>query len=43
MGFTNNQVAELIFNENTAVSAMGLIIGMPIGMLYGRADIEINA
>ena len=38
MGFTNNQVAELIFNENTAVSAMGLIIGMPLGM-YMAAQI----
>jgi putative ABC transport system permease protein len=38
MGFTNKQVAELIFNENTAVSAMGLIIGMPLGM-YMAAQI----
>jgi putative ABC transport system permease protein len=41
MGFTNNQVAELIFNENTAVSAMGLIIGMPIGMLMAAQILKL--
>ena len=35
MGFTNNQVAELIFNENTAVSILGLLVGMPLGRLIG--------
>ena len=35
MGFTNNQVAELIFNENTAVSILGLLVGMPLGRLMG--------
>jgi putative ABC transport system permease protein len=35
MGFTNKQVAELIFNENTAVSVLGLLVGMPLGRLLG--------
>ncbi len=35
MGFTNKKVSELIFNENTAVSVMGLIVGMPLGRFMG--------
>lgn len=35
MGFTNKQVSELIFNENTAVSIIGLVIGMPLGRVMG--------
>ncbi|MDD2573953.1 MAG: FtsX-like permease family protein [Bacillota bacterium] len=40
MGFTNNQVAEIIFNENTAVSILGLLVGMPLGRLIGAQIIE---
>ncbi|MDI6706014.1 MAG: FtsX-like permease family protein [Bacillota bacterium] len=35
MGFTSNKVAELIFNENTAVSVIGLMVGMPLGRAMG--------
>jgi len=35
MGFSNKQVSELIFNENTAVSILGLVVGMPLGRAIG--------
>lgn len=33
MGFSKEEVSELIFNENIAVSFMGLTLGMPVGWL----------
>ncbi len=41
IGFTARQVAELIFNENIAVSTMGLIVGMPLGMFMGMQILKL--
>lgn len=41
MGFTGSQVAELIFNENTAISAAGLVVGFPLGMFMGMQILKL--
>jgi len=37
MGFSKKEVSELIFNENIAVSVLGLTAGMPVGRLMSVA------
>lgn len=40
MGFSKRQVAELIFNENVAVSVLGIIVGLPMGRLMAAGIIN---
>lgn len=41
MGFSKKEVAELIFNENIAVSIMGLLAGMPVGRMMAGAMVHM--
>lgn len=36
LGFNNNEVKKLIFNENYIISAVGMIIGLPLGKWLGN-------
>nr|WP_312289472.1 FtsX-like permease family protein [Clostridium chromiireducens] len=37
LGFTNNEIKKLIFNENYIISTFGIIIGLPFGKWLGSA------
>ncbi len=41
MGFSRKEVAELIFNENIAVSILGLTAGMPLGRMMASVMVTL--
>ena len=43
MGFNNNEVKKLIFNENYIIVIFGMIIGLPFGKWLGASLMETSS
>lgn len=43
LGLTSRQAASIVFNENTVLSALGIILGLPLGNMAAKAFMAVSA